>query len=100
MNEQSKQDKSKTYKSSKINPQHASINKWETDDSLAGPEKEMHMMTSAEIIKELHNIHSDFLSGIGCYKGTASIQVKEGAKPTRHHQGVQHMHYKNHAKRS
>ena len=40
----------------------------------------MDMIASAKITKELHDTYSDAISGIGCFKGTFSLQVKEGTE--------------------
>ena len=42
---------------------------------------EADMVASAKTTHELHNTHSYVFTGISCFKGTFSLQVKEGKKP-------------------
>ena len=51
------------------------------DYFVAGPDKKANMAPSAKTTQELHSKYSDLFSGIGCFKGTLSLQLKEGAKP-------------------
>ena len=39
------------------------------------------MVASATTKQELHNEYSDVFTGIGCFKATFSLQVKDRAKP-------------------
>ena len=40
--------------------------------------RKTNMRASAKTRQELHGKYSDAFSGIGCFKGTFSLQVKEG----------------------
>ena len=51
------------------------------DYFLARLEKETHMVARTEITKELLAKYSDVSPGIGCFKGTFSLQAKDGTKP-------------------
>ena len=53
------------------------------DYFLAGTEKQAHMERSENLTKSIHQEFADvfFFSGIGCFKGTFSLQKKDGAKP-------------------
>ena len=51
------------------------------DYLIAGMEREITMASSINIAKELHDTNSDVCSGIGYFKGTFSLHVKEGIKP-------------------
>ena len=70
----------------------------EMDYFLAGLEREIDVVASAKITKELHGHTIMLFLDIGCFKGTFSLHNKEGAKlcqvPPRH------MCHKNHSKMS
>ena len=42
------------------------------------------MKATAELTQSVHNKFKDIFTGIACFKGTFSLQVKEGDKFTIH----------------
>ena len=57
---------------------HSKI-KEEIDYFIAGPDHKAGMVASAKTSHELHDEYSDAFTGNRCFKGTFSLQVKEGA---------------------
>ena len=53
----------------------------EADYFAAGPNTEPDMAASAKTTIKLHNESSKVFTGIGCFKGTFSLKVKEDTKP-------------------
>ena len=51
------------------------------DYFITGPDKEADMAMSAKTMQELHYKYSDVFIGIGCFKDTFPLQVKEGVNP-------------------
>ena len=47
----------------------------------ARTDKEADMVARSNPTQELHSKYTNVFSGIGCFKGTISLQVKEGEKP-------------------
>ena len=45
---------------------------------IVGPDKEADMVASVKATQEFHNEYSDVFTGIGCFKDTFSLQIKEG----------------------
>ena len=80
INEKTRQGKSKTNKNSKINLHYKNKIKQNIDYFIAGWYKEANMAASVKATQELYNKYSDIFTGIGCFKGTFSLLVKEGAK--------------------
>ena len=76
--EQTKQDDSKINNDFKIN-QKLNHN-MEIGYFIAGPETEADMVVSAKTAQIMHNGFSNVFTGIRCFKGTFSLQVKYGAK--------------------
>ena len=81
VNEQSRQDKSQTNNKSKINPPNTNKTNHEMDYFIVGPVKEVDILGSPKITKEMHVTFSNVFFGIGCFKDTFSLQLKESAKP-------------------
>ena len=80
----SKQQAEKNLHTNKdSNPSLAVTNKdkYTTSFFIAGPEKETKRKASARLTEFIHNVFKDVFSGIGCFEGTVSLQVKEGSKP-------------------
>ena len=48
---------------------------------LLGPSKDSDKKASTEIRKQLHKEFEDVFTGIGCFDGTFSLQVKQDSKP-------------------
>ena len=71
INKQTKQGKYKT----KRNPVSSNKIKQEKIYFITGPDKEANMETKTT--QELHSKYSDVFTGIGCFEGTFSLQVKE-----------------------
>ena len=64
------------------------------DYFIAGPGKETDEAARAKVTKEMPTYYNDVL-GIGCFKGTFSLQINEGANHIRPHPDAWHM--KNHS---
>ena len=47
---------------------------------IADPDKNADVAASATT-QDIHSIYVDVFSSIGCFKGTCSLQAKEGVKP-------------------
>ena len=52
---------------------------------IAGPRKEVDIAVSAKITKEMHTDNNNGFAGIEYFKGTFSLQVREGVKPYQAH---------------
>ena len=48
---------------------------------LPGPDDKADMSVSAKLTKQLQSKFKDFCTGIGCFEGTFSLQVKADSKP-------------------
>ena len=77
-NEQSVQDKSCANQDLKITSTVNNNDKHNLGYFIADPNIEADMAASAKNTKELHIEIDDVFSGIHCFKGTFSLQVKEG----------------------
>ena len=55
---------------------------------------------SIELMKEVHNTIGDVFNGIWCFKGHFLYSSNQIANCIRNHQGMWHMHYKNHLRMS
>ena len=81
MNEQSNQNKSQTKRNLYINLHNdISINQ-AIHYFIADLRREADMTEITKITQEIFNTFNDVFSGIGCFKGTFSLQVKDGMKP-------------------
>ena len=52
----------------------------EIDYFIAGPETEPKSMAGVKTTLIMHNDYSDVFAGIGCFKETFSLQIKESAE--------------------
>ena len=48
---------------------------------LVEPDKQAKMKRNAKVAKLVHQEVTMFFSGIGCFKATFSLEVKDGMKP-------------------
>ena len=82
INKQFKEDKSCVKKDSKFDLLTIRY-KHKADYFIAGPRKEADRIASGKTTHEIHNDNIDVFSssGIGCFKATFSLQVKENKNP-------------------
>ena len=81
INEQDTEDKCCTSKNSNGNSRVKDKIKYRIDYFGPGPKSEVDMKGSAVITKSMHSKFKDMLIGIGHFKGTFLLQVKDWAKP-------------------
>ena len=55
--------------------------KYKIDYYLSVPENEADMKASSTMTQLIHNRFKSVFTGISCFKGTFSSQVKDGIKP-------------------
>ena len=55
---------------------------------------------SSTMTQKIHDTFGDVFNGIGCFEGTFHYSLGQTGNHTKHHQGMQHMHYRNHSKRN
>ena len=76
-----KQDKSKISKNFKTNLDQNNKIKQEINYFIADLDMEADRAASAETTQTIHNEYSDVSTGIFCFKGIFSLQVKDDVKP-------------------
>ena len=81
-----------TNKNSNPNPTVSSNLSYVADYLLLGPGKEADRKESAKLTKQLHNEFKDIFTGISCFEGIFTLQIKEKIKQ---YQDVLHMDYSN-----
>ena len=52
-----------------------------TNYFLSSPDIEVDKTKSIELMQKIHNVFDNVFNGIGCFKGTFSLQLKPDSKP-------------------
>ena len=77
----------KTANNVKGSNNNTNINKL-TNHFLSSQNMEVDKRKSTELMQQIHNVFDNVFNGIGCFKGTFSLQLKADTSPTKCHGDV------------